>query len=210
MIPLDSPESERQRALRENLRLVITGVLQNLAISNLAERHQGLTPAISDCFCEATRVCLDRHHQPPATFAIHDNGFGSSATVDWVRADDRCRSAYANETDTTEWGAYACALATTELIRGLVALRRAETGTGADYYLAPPGTTLDDLENCVRLEVSGIDKGTGSDVDVRLLQKVAQARAGASNLPALATVVGFKAQKERPLMMLLVRWSIVA
>jgi hypothetical protein len=81
------------------------------------------------------------------------------------------------------------------LTRGLVALRRAETGTGADYYLAPLGTTLDDLENCVRLEVSGIDKGTTSDVEVRLLQKVAQARRGASNLSALATVVGFKAQK---------------
>lgn len=177
------------------MRLVINDVPQNLAISNLAERHGGLTPAIADCFCEAARVCLDRHHQPPAAFAIQDNGSGSSATVDWAKSDAKCRAAYANETDTTEWGAYACALAATELTRGLVALRRAETGTGADYYLAPPGTTLDDLENCVRLEVSGIDKGTARDVDVRLLQKIAQARAGASNLPALATVVGFKAQK---------------
>ena len=170
---------------------------QNLAISNLAERHDGLTPAIADCFCEAARVCLDRHHQPPVEFTIHDNGAGSSATVDWERTDDKCKAAYANETDTTEWGAYACALATTELTRGLVALRRAETGTGADYYLAPPGTTLDDLESCVRLEVSGVDKGTANDVEIRLLQKVAQARAGASNLPALASVVGLKGTKDR-------------
>jgi len=77
----------------------------------------------------------------------------------------------------------------------LVALRRAETKTGADYYLALPGTPVDDLEACLRLEVSGVDKGTPSDVEIRLLQKIAQARAGACNLPALATVVGFKAQK---------------
>ena len=140
-------------------------------------------------------MCLDWHHQSPVAFAIHDNGAAISATVHWERTDDRCKAAYANETDTTEWGAYACALATTELTRGLVALRRAETKTGADYYLAPPGTPLHDLEKCVRLEVSGIDKGTPNDIEVRLLQKVAQARAGESNLPALATVVGFKAQK---------------
>jgi hypothetical protein len=76
----------------------------------------------------------------------------------------------------------------------LVALRRAETKTGADYYLAPFGASLDDLEECVRLEVSGTDKGTANDVQVRLLQKVAQARAGDSNLPALASVIGFNAQ----------------
>ena len=168
---------------------------QSLPISNLADRHQGVTPAIAECFGEAARVCLDRHHQPPVAFAIHDNGAATSATVSWEKADERCKAAYANETDTTEWGAYACALATTELTRGLVALRRAETKTGADYYLAPPGTSLDDLEECMRLEVSGIDKGTPNDVEVRLLQKIAQARAGESNLPALATVVGFKAQK---------------
>jgi hypothetical protein len=162
---------------------------------NLAERHQGVTPAIGDSFTEAARVCLDRHHQPPVAFSIQDNGAATSATVDWQRADERTKAAHANETDATEWGAYACALATTELTRGLVALRRADTQTGADFYLAPPGTLLGDLENCVRLEVSRVDRGTVNDIDVRLLQKIAQARAGKSNLPALATVVGFKAQR---------------
>src|SRR5439155_1277078 len=81
---------------------------------NLAERHQGVTPAIGESFTEAARVCLGRHHQSPIAFTIED---------------------------------------------------------------------------------SGTDKGTPKDVEVRLLQKVAQARAGQSNLPALATVVGFKAQK---------------
>jgi hypothetical protein len=170
-------------------------VPQILPISDLAERHQGVTPAIGECFTEAARVCLDRHHESPIEFALHDNGAGTAATVDWEKTDDRCKAAYANETDTTEWGAYACALAASELSRGLIALRRAETKTGADFYLAAPGTSLTDLEDCVRLEVSGIDKGTPRDVEIRLLQKVAQARAGESNLPALATVVGFKAQR---------------
>jgi len=170
-------------------------VRQSLPISNLAERHLGVTPAIGESFTEAARVCLDKHHEPPVPFTIHDDGTPSSAMVDWTKSDERTKAAHANEIDATEWGAYACALATSELSRGLFALRRAETRTGADYYLAPHGSSLDDLEQCLRLEVSGTDKGTANDVEVRLLQKVAQARAGQSNLPALATVIGFRAQR---------------
>ena len=166
-----------------------------LPIANLAQRHLGLTPALGEAYGEAARVCLDRHHESPVDFVIHDQSAARSVEVNWARADERCRAAYANEIDTTEWGAYACALAATELNRSWFALRRAETKTGADYYIAPLGTPVDDLEHCVRLEVSGTDRGTPSDVDVRLLQKVAQALAGKSNLPALATVVGFKARK---------------
>ena len=37
-------------------------------------------------------------------------------------------------------------LAAVELVDGLVAIGRADTGTGAGYYMAPKGTTLEDLE----------------------------------------------------------------
>ena len=66
--------------------------------------------------------------------------------------------------------------------------------TGADYYIAPKGTALDDLEDCLRLEVSGVDRGPESAIDRRLRTKLAQAAAGNSNLPALAGVVGFRAR----------------
>jgi hypothetical protein len=66
---------------------------------------------------------------------------------------------------------------------------RAETLTGADYYVAAPGSDPTDLETSYRLEVSGTNSG---DVRQRLLQKQAQTRAGQSNLPAIAAVVGFK------------------
>jgi len=141
---------------------------------------------------EAARVCLDRHHKPPVMFVIQDGGADAKASAEWEPADERCEAAYANEIDTTEWGAYACALASTELQRGLVAIHRAQTKTGADYYLAPVGSGVDDLEGAIRLEISGIDKGTFRDIEVRLLEKVEQARRGKGNLPALATVVGFQ------------------
>ena len=93
-----------------------------------------------------------------------------------------------------EAGAYACALAAVELSDGLVAVHRAETRTGADYYIAAAGRALEDLEDCLRLEVSGVDRGEPSAVNQRLKEKLAQAAAGASNLPAMAGVVGFRAR----------------
>ena len=72
-------------------------------------------------------------------------------------------------------------------------MRRAETRTGADHYVATPGAAIEDLESCKRLEVSGVDRGPEPIVRQRLNAKLRQAAAGASNLPALASVVGFKA-----------------
>jgi hypothetical protein len=52
-------------------------------------------------------------------------------------------------------------------------------------------TTYDDLEDALRLEVSGVDKGVERVVKARLAAKLEQARCGHSNLPAMAGVVGF-------------------
>jgi len=128
-------------------------------------------------------------------FALIDGTEESQAEVSWLRTDERIRGAWANDIDTTEAGAYACALAGAELMRGFVAVRRAETGTGADYYVGPPGAGVNDLEDCFRLEVSGVDAGEVRASRRRLEAKVTQARRGRSNLPALASVGGFKAMQ---------------
>ena len=77
----------------------------------------------------------------------------------------------------------------------MVAVRRAETLTGADYYIGVAGHPTDDIEELKRLEVSGIDKGDDPAIAQRLKEKVHQAAVGKSNLPAIACVVGFKAAR---------------
>jgi hypothetical protein len=79
-------------------------------------------------------------------------------------------------------------------MRGLLAVRRAETGTGADYYIGPVGAGLGDIEDCFRLEVSGVNAGDHRDVANRLLRKIRQASEGRSSLPAVAGVYGFFAK----------------
>jgi hypothetical protein len=166
---------------------------KSLGFSDLCKRHVGLSDAVSASYSEAACVCLDRHHAPPAQFQLLDNQNADIANAQWVGTDQRTRNAWANDDDATEAGAYGLALAAVELMRGLVAVRRAETRTGADYYLARPNETLEDLEASLRLEVSGTDKGTASVIQGRLRQKIEQAQKGKSNLPAIASVVGFAA-----------------
>jgi hypothetical protein len=168
--------------------------LISLPLHDLAERHHGVTQCLGDSYTEAARVCLSRHHASPQTVTLEDSGAQTESVVEWTAPDDRTRGAYANETDATRDGAYACVLAAVELLRGMFAVHRAETKTGADYYVGPMGTGSIDLERCFRLEVSGVDHGTDVDVKYRLTEKLAQAGRGVSNLPAIAGVVGFKAR----------------
>ena len=166
---------------------------RRLPLNKMYERHRGLTKSIAESYCEAARVCLDRHHVSPEKFVLNDDTLESITIVEWDLTDEQCRAAWANKDDATRDGAYACAIAATELSRSLFAVSRAETLTGADYYIAPFGKDLNDLEDCFRLEVSGTDL-TQSQAKRRLDEKVKQALSGRSNLPALAVVVGFKAK----------------
>jgi hypothetical protein len=127
--PLGSPIAER--------------VLQ---FADLSKRHVGVSDGISASYAEAVRVCLDRHHVSPAKFEMRNNSTKDVATAQWSKVDLRISNAWANRDDATEAGAYGLALAAIEIMRGLVAVRRAETRTGADYYLGPVGSSMDDLE----------------------------------------------------------------
>lgn len=164
--------------------------IETLPLADMHKRHYGLTPGIAETYYEAARICLDRHHKPPEKFELQDDGNESVVYVEWLTCDKRERAAYNNNIDATEMGAYACAIAAVEVSRGMYTVMRAETLTGADYYVAPSGYSADDIEDCYRLEVSGTD-GERAAVTTRLKRKVQQVRDGQSNLPALAAVVGF-------------------
>ena len=168
-----------------------------LPIHEMDERHAGLTQATAEHQTEGARVCLDRHHKSPTMFQIQDSKHVVETVVNWTRTNERTQRAWGNEKYATEHGAYACALAAVELACGLTTVSRAETGTGVDFYMALPDTSVDDLENHIRLEVSGVGRGGAADVAKRLREKLNQAKKGNSNLPAIAGVVGFPARQIR-------------
>jgi hypothetical protein len=167
-------------------------VVRVLPFENLHERHVGVTKAIADSFLEAAIVCLDKHHVPPQLFSILNGNDQVDANASWKPSDDRTKSAWANEIDATEWGAYGFAIAALEVSEDLYAIHRAETRTGSDYYIAPLGHSYDDLEDALRLEVSGTASDDLAVFESRLNTKIKQAKSGQSNLPAVAAVVGFR------------------
>ncbi len=157
--------------------------MKTLPLADLAERHPGLTKALGESYAEAAGLCFSRHHRSPAVLSIDSHESQSECSA--VRA-------WANEIDATEAGAYGVSLAAIEMTEGYVAVSRAQTLTGADYYLAPADSALDDLEACLRLEISGSDAGNQAAIRQRLKSKIKQAAKGSSNLPAIASVVGFQ------------------
>jgi hypothetical protein len=166
-------------------------ITEVLRFSDLSKRHTGVSEGIASSYSEAERVCLDRHHVSPVEFRLRDGDGEGVGSAEWAVTDKRVKNAWANKDDATEAGAYGVALAAVEVTRGLVALRRAETRSGADYYLGPTNGNLEDLETSFRFEVSGTDEGSASVIDGRPRRKLDQARKGISNVPAIASVVGF-------------------
>lgn len=164
-----------------------------LPLAEMARRHPGLKSPVAEYLLAAASVCLDRHHSSPATFRTQHDREPGLCTVGWTPPDAEDLRVWANEIDTTEAGACACVLAAVEMFTGMVAIGRAETGTGADYYVAPAGTIREDFETCYRVEISGLDLGSEARVDARLAAKRRQAMMGKSNVPAMAGVVGFRA-----------------
>lgn len=154
-------------------------------------KHPGVSAAVCESLTEAAEVCLSRHHSPPATpLSIRCCGSTTQALLVWTEPDEDSLRAWNNRDDATRDGAYVVSLAALELELGLVALSRAETRTGADYYVGLPGSG--DLEVAYRLEVSGVDTGDQTSIRGRLREKLRQAAGGTSNLPAFASVVGFR------------------
>lgn len=167
---------------------------KRLRLDAMHERHYGLTPPLAGTYEEAAAVCFSRHHSSPVEVTLLDNREEHSAEMAWAAPDRRILAAWANETATTETGAYGCVLAGVEELRGLVAVGRAESGSGADFFVGPPGNGDFDLEDCLRLEVSGVSAGDQKEVTRRLRLKVEQVVEGRGTLPALAGVMGFSAR----------------
>ena len=120
-----------------------------------------------------------------------------SVALHWSPATPRALIAHRYEYDATKDGAYAISLKSIEHRLSLVAVGQAESGTGADWYLQPvdmaeineSGFPNLDAPNSDRLEVSGKNIGA---IGHRTAAKRKQLKAGVSDLPGIAAVVGFE------------------
>jgi hypothetical protein len=146
---------------------------------------------LNAAYADAAALCFADAHEPPADLEIHHDEDLCVREVSWRDSTAEAWASWANRDDATRDGAYCVSLAVVEAELGFVGLERADRRTGADFYIGPSGS---DLEEAYRLEVSGVRSGDKRDVNSRLREKVEQARRGRSNHPAFACVVGFAAK----------------
>ncbi|MBL8787985.1 MAG: hypothetical protein JNJ59_24030 [Deltaproteobacteria bacterium] len=119
----------------------------------------------------------------------HDGSGEVRLALRWAPASPEATEVHGDLIDATEYGAYAVAIALVDVL-GFKVLGRAARGTGADWWIEPRWEGGGEDGAPWKLEVSGIDSGTGA-VRTRLRAKVDQGRRGEYHRPGIAVVVRF-------------------
>ncbi|MGZ5440831.1 MAG: hypothetical protein ACXW5U_08705 [Thermoanaerobaculia bacterium] len=158
-------------------------------IRTLYLKHIGVSKALSETFEEATAVCLSDGPGAPTPFEVAVKDTTTRRLLRWQEPNVTQHRAWANTIDCIEAAAYGVALSAVESEFGFVAIERASTRTGADYYLA--SSLGDYLENAVRLEVSGTASAEAHRIRDRMKDKMRQVAHPSD--PSLACVVSFGA-----------------
>lgn len=162
-----------------------------LPLRNLSSRHPGVSPGVGKAYEEAAQVSFASHPTGPLTLCVQDGTTAHAFSHASRKPSAKLRAAWNNRDDATRDGAYGVAIATVEVARNLRAVSRAETLTGADYYLNAKGSGVADLEDAIRMEVSGTTTSEVSDFQYRVKTKLQQVKNGSCDKPGLVVIVGF-------------------
>jgi hypothetical protein len=170
--------------------------LSQVQVLNLQCLEKGLpaiTPAFGAAIAEAGAIRLtDEAHVPGAILEV-EGEFSTRFQLDWQPVTEQSRRCWNDEEYTTEQAAYGIAFILILKLTNLTVIERSRKGTGFDYWLGSQDlNSMLPFQRMARLEVSGIRKGSRSQIDTRVKQKTEQTRASdAEGLPAYIIVVEF-------------------
>lgn len=102
-----------------------------------------------------------------------------------------------NDSDATEYGAYGISLLLLKKIANYQFIEQSSRYNGFDFYLKENDAGDDNIfAGCVRLEVSGIRKGTQAQINTRVKGKLSQISVSdIMNTPKIVSVVEFSKPK---------------
>lgn len=154
--------------------------LDHISLPEVAELwkvHPGLTEVVARNYAEARDVVMTGLHTSPTRFMVSDEHAPyNTMTLAWITATAQQLAAWANTDDATRDAAYGVAIAFVNVQYRLVAVIRAERVTGCDYFLAPRDQEMEtlDVDDKIKLEISGSRTSRPSDLQERLKEKVTQ------------------------------------
>lgn len=172
-------------------------------LEQLFERSEGVNSKILAHHAQAAVFCLQKQgHNSPKQGKV-EGDWSASMNISWEQESQEDLEKNWEEEDATEWGAVVIALSLVVHKNYRVskrAQRRLPDGktTAFDYWLENNSNNPSRFEDTVRLEISGILKGTESKINRRVREKTE--RIEESELPnyrAIILVVEFSNPKAK-------------
>ncbi|TAE00953.1 MAG: hypothetical protein EAZ97_04465 [Bacteroidetes bacterium] len=161
-----------------------------------------LSKARCEGFAEAASVCLaNSEHQAPVLLTV-EGDLQAQFELEWQEITEEINNSNQNTQRTVEEGAYCVAMLVVEELTEFKAFKQSQTHSGVDYFLRK--TITEDKKDFIeiRMEVSGILKGTPAQIEQRMKEKVQQSKQSDHlDMPALIVVVEFS----RPLVKIIKR-----
>lgn len=140
---------------------------------------------------EAACVCLDSQNHNQGIICKVEGDFNIEFNLQWDETTQRIRDTWNDMEETVEYGAYCLGMLALKQITNFQVVKQSKKLTGFDYWLGDPLKSYP-FQNCARLEVSGILKGTIGQINQRLKEKINQTKKSDEiNLPAYIVIVEF-------------------
>ena len=165
--------------------------MKTIEIFTLKEISYVPSARTCDSYAEAAAVCLESQgHQKEVTFKV-DGENSTKIQLDWLDIDQKIKDNWFDLQEATEYGAICLAIWAVHETTDYKVIRRSPKLTGFDYWLGDKASDYP-FQDKARLEISGILKGTKSQIKQRLNEKLKQTkRTDHLNLPAVIAVVEF-------------------
>jgi hypothetical protein len=167
---------------------------RKINLGDLCDGIRNLTPARGSGFCEAAAVSFDRQGHTSGVSLYVTGAFAEEVEIEYPTVTDQMRKSWKDDREAADDGASGVAILMMRELTRLTVVERSVTGTGFDYWLGPEDKDDDELifQDKVRLEISGINKGSTADVRRRVEGKLTQTKQSDSmKLSAYVVVVEF-------------------
>ena len=149
-----------------------------------------LSPVRCAAFVEAASICLEHlEHQQEIELKV-EGDYSNQFLLSWETTNPNTSDSYIIE-EAIEDGAYGIAISVIYRLTPYQVIKQSFRGSGFDYWLGEKDNSVLFQEKA-RLEVSGILKGTTSQINQRLKEKLVQTKKSDNfSLPAFVIIVEF-------------------
>lgn len=171
--------------------------MDELDLRVLGSGMPGITPELGETFVQAASVCLeDEGHRCGSGMGI-DGDFQRTYRLNWPPTTSQMHRSWADPNEATEHGACGIACLLVVTLTDMTISGRSWRETGFDFWLTKRENRRWYFQEEAKLEVSGIRRGTESQINERVRGKLIQIDRSRTWLPGLVVVVEFGSPRAR-------------